>query len=62
MLASDVWSSKRVAPRSVMVVVAVSNTILLTLSASEMTGAVQVISPTVLKRTCMLVTISPALG
>jgi hypothetical protein len=52
MEASLVWSSRRVAPRSVMVVVAVSAMILATVSASDSTGAVQVMSPTVRKRTC----------
>jgi hypothetical protein len=43
----------RVAPRSVIVVVAVSSRIFSTVSASDSTGAVQVMSPTVRKRTCI---------
>ena len=49
--ASCVWSSRRVAPRSVIVVAAVSATIASTVSAIDATGAVQLMSPTVRKRT-----------
>ena len=54
-----VWSSKRVAPRSVIVVIAVSAMIASTLAAKDATGAVQLMSPTVLKRTEICSTISP---
>ena len=52
MEASLVWSSRRVAPRSVMVVVAVSDDDLLDGIGVDSTGAVQEMSPTVRKRTC----------
>ena len=60
--ASDVWSSMRVAPRSVTVVVAVSAMISSTVAASDATGHVQVMSPTVRKRTRRVTTSSPARG
>ncbi len=50
MEASEVWSSMRVAPRSVTVVTAVSAMTSSTVAASEATGHVQVMSPTVRKR------------
>jgi hypothetical protein len=49
--ASEVWSSMRVAPRSVSVAAAVSAITSSTSAASEATGHVQVMSPTVRKRT-----------
>src|SRR5688572_4874019 len=60
--ASLVWSSSRVAPRSVIVVAAVSATIASSVSACEGTGAVQVMSPTVRKRTDTRSTRSPWRG
>src|SRR5450432_1041577 len=49
--ASLAWSSSRVAPRSVMRVTAVSFTMSSSVAASDSTGAVQGMSPTVRKRT-----------
>jgi hypothetical protein len=60
--ASDVWSSMRVEPRSVMVAAAVSAMIFSTVSAPEATGHVQVTSPTVRKRTERCTTCSPGRG
>src|SRR5690606_18661210 len=49
--ASEVWSSMRVAPRSVMVVMAVSAMMTCGSAAFDATGQVQEISPTVRNRT-----------
>src|SRR3546814_6339086 len=56
--ASDVWSSMRVAPRSVIVVIAVSAMMVCGSAAVEATGQVQEISPTVRKRTVIVSGIS----
>jgi hypothetical protein len=60
--ASEVWSSMRVAPRSVIVVPAVSAMIASTVAASDSTGQVQEMSPTVRKRTETVSTASPSRG
>src|SRR5262249_28284131 len=60
--ASEVWSSMRVAPRSVIRVVAVSAVISTGFAAIDSTGQVQVMSPTVRKRTETISTFSPGLG
>jgi hypothetical protein len=60
--ASFVWSSRRVAPRSVIVAAAVSRMIACALTAVEATGAVHGMSPTVRKRTETFSTTSPARG
>src|SRR5690606_41679871 len=60
--ASDVWSSRRVAPRSVMVVTAVSAMISSGVEAVEATGQVHEISPTVRKRTLRNRGASPSRG
>ena len=60
MEASEVWSSIRVAPRSVIWVTAVSAMIASTSAASEDTGQVQEISPTVRKRTTWVSMLSPS--
>ena len=60
--ASDVWSSMRVAPRSVTAVAAVSAMISSTVAAADSTGQVQVMSPTVRKRTESVSTASPSRG
>src|SRR6059058_984434 len=52
----------RVAPRSVILVAAVSATISSSVVAVDRTGQVQVISPTVLKRTERVSTLSPFFG
>ncbi len=51
MEASEVWSSMRVAPRSVTSLSAVSAMMAWLSAASDATGQVQEISPTVRKRT-----------
>src|SRR6266404_1029514 len=60
--ASEVWSSMRVAPRSVSVASIVSATISSTLAAVDATGQVQLTSPTVRKRTERSSTVSSARG
>src|SRR5690606_19375202 len=58
--ASEVWSSIRVAPRSVTSVTAVSAMMCSTVLALEATGQVQEMSPTVRKRTVRVSTCSPS--
>src|SRR5690606_27889754 len=62
MEASEVWSSMRVAPRSVMLVMAVSAMMARGVSASDATGQVQEMSPTVRKRTERVCTVSSTCG
>ena len=62
MEASEVRSSMRVAPRSLTVTFSVSATISVALAAVLSTGQVQVMSPTVRKRTLAVSTVSPASG
>src|SRR5690606_3302337 len=60
--ASEVWSSMRVAPRSVMSVTAVSAMISAGVAALEATGQVQEMSPTVRKRTVAISGVSSTAG
>src|SRR5882672_3672404 len=60
--ASEVWSSMRVAPRSVSRAIRVSSMIVSVSRASDSTGHVQEMSPTVRKRTETCSTASPGLG
>src|SRR6185369_13705923 len=60
MEASEVLSSMRVAPRSLTSTLSVSTTTSAALAAGLSTGQVQVISPTVRKRTVRVTTSSPA--
>src|SRR5690606_14897695 len=60
--ASEVWSSMRVAPRSVMSVTAVSAMMACGSAASDATGQVHEMSPTVRNRTDRFSTRSPSRG
>src|SRR5205085_997808 len=60
--ASEVWSSIRVAPRSVIWVTAVSAMIVSTVLALDATGQVHEMSPTVRKRTVRVSTVSPSVA
>ena len=62
MLASLVWSSMRVAPRSLTLAARVSTMMSAGVAAVLGTGQVQVMSPTVRKRTLRFCTVSPGRG